>query len=79
MPKKMNLISKLHQDFVIEKIQKIDWAVSSESPLVVELDTTEACDLACPGCISEDMMKTNNRFTNERLLQLGKGFYEYGI
>jgi MoaA/NifB/PqqE/SkfB family radical SAM enzyme len=80
MPKKMNLISKLHQDFVIDKIQKTDWAVvGSESPLVVELDTTEACDLACPGCISEDMMKTNNRFTNERLLQLGKEFYENGI
>ena len=79
MPKKMNLISKLHQEFVFEKIQKTDWSIGSESPLVVELDTTEACDLACPGCISEDIMKTKNRFTNERLLQLGREFYENGI
>jgi MoaA/NifB/PqqE/SkfB family radical SAM enzyme len=79
MPKKMNLIPKLHQEFVINKVRSIDWSVGSDSPLIIELDTTEACDLACPGCISEDIMKTQNRFTNERLLRLGQEFYENGI
>ncbi len=79
MPKKMDLISKLRQEFVIDKVRNIDWSIGSDMPLIVELDTTEACDLACPGCISEDIMKTNNRFTNERLMKLGQEFYENGI
>lgn len=79
MSKKMNLILKLHQDFVVNKIQQTDWSAGSESPLIVELDTTEACDLACPACISSDITKTRNRFTNERLLNLAKEFHENGI
>lgn len=75
----MDLTTKLHQDFVVEKIFKTNWNMGTDSPLVVELDTTEACDLACPGCISEDIMKTQNRFSNERLLELGKEFYEAGV
>lgn len=79
MPKKMNLLNKLHQPFVRDAIANTDWSAGSDHPLIVELDTTEACDLACPGCISEDIMKTKNRFTNERLLELGQEFYENGI
>jgi len=79
MPKKMNLVSKLYQDTVFKQIREIDWSEGSKHPLIVELDTTEACDLACPGCISEDIMKTGNRFSNERLLQLGVEFYECGV
>lgn len=75
----MDLIAKLHQNFVYEKIYKTNWSAGTNSPLVVELDTTEACDLACPGCISEDIMKTQNKFSNERLLSLGKEFYNAGI
>ena len=75
----MDLTTKLHQDFVIEKIRETNWRVGTDSPLVVELDTTEACDLACPGCISEDIMKTQNRFSNKRLLELGEEFFEAGV
>ncbi len=75
----MNLVSKLYQDTVFKQIREIDWSGGSKHPLIVELDTTEACDLACPGCISEDIMKTGNRFSNERLLQLGVEFYECGV
>lgn len=76
----MNLIDKLHQKFVIDAIKNTSWTTTgSQNPLVVELDTTEACDLACPGCISEDIMKTKNRFTDERLMELGQEFYENGI
>jgi len=79
MPQKMNLISKLYQKIVFDKIKETNWSLSSKNPLVVELDTTEACDLACPGCISEDIMRTNNRFSNERLLKLAEEFYENGV
>lgn len=75
----MDLTTKLHQEFVYNKIASTDWNVGTDAPLVVELDTTEACDLACPGCISEDIMKTQNRFSNKRLLEIGKEFKDAGV
>lgn len=79
MAKIMDLTSKLHQNFVYEEICKTDWKIGTNSPLVVELDTTEACDLACPGCISADIMETGNRFSDERLMEIGKEFKEAGV
>jgi len=79
MIKKMNITKKLHQQFVIDKISETDWKVGTDAPLIVELDTTESCDLACPGCISEEMMIAGNKLTSERLMSLGKEFNESGV
>ena len=46
---------------------------------MVELDPTSVCDLACPGCINEDVVNKTNSFSNERLIELGKEFIENGI
>ncbi len=71
---KMMLIDKLHQQSVVDRLKEIDWAFGTKSPYVVELDPTTACDLACPGCISGDLLNQkdsyDNRFSNERLLQI---------
>lgn len=79
MTQKMNIIKKLSQRLVVEKIKNTDWVKGSTSPLVVELDTTEVCDLACPGCVSEDLVAQKRRFTNERLLSLGVELKEAGV
>ena len=80
MSQKMNILSKLHQPFVIDKLVGTDWKNGTTSgPLVVELDTTEVCNLACPGCISEDLVSNHTSFSAERLLELGKEFYEIGV
>ncbi len=79
----MNLLDKLYQPFVIDAIKNNQWSKekwsSSDHPLIIELDTTEACDLACPGCISEDIMKTNNRFSDQRLMQMAEEFVDAGV
>jgi len=77
--KKMNIITKLHQEFVIEKIKDTNWDDGTDSPLIVELDPTAVCDLACPGCISEDIIATGNSFTYKRLIEMGKEFKESGV
>jgi MoaA/NifB/PqqE/SkfB family radical SAM enzyme len=77
--KKMNIISKLHQKFVVDTIQKTDWKKGTTNPLIVELDPTAVCNLACPGCISEDIIATKNSFSNQRLLELGKEFKNSGV
>lgn len=79
MAQKMNIIDKLHQEFVIKKIKETDWSIGTNGPLVVELDTTEVCNLKCPGCISEDLVENNTSFSSERLLEIGREFVEIGV
>ena len=79
MIKKMNIVDKLHQPFVVEKIKNTDWSRGTDAPLIVELDTTQACDLACPGCISEEIMVAGEKLSSERLMELGEEFYEVGV
>jgi MoaA/NifB/PqqE/SkfB family radical SAM enzyme len=76
--KTLDLDLKLYQKSIVERITKIDWKKGSESPLVVELDPTTACDLACPGCISEELLN-QKAFSNERLLKIGEELIEAGI
>ena len=56
MSETMNLTNKLNQEFVINKLIESDWESGNSGPLVIELDPTAVCDLACPGCISEDLV-----------------------
>lgn len=67
---KMNIVKKLHQGFVIDKIKQTNWSKGTNSPLIVELDTTEACDLACPGCVSEEIMEAGRKFSSVRLMEM---------
>lgn len=76
---KMNITDKLHQGFVVDKVKNTDWTVGTDGPLVVELDTTEVCNLACPGCISEDLVENSTSFSRERLLQIGEELYHLGV
>lgn len=75
----MNIKNKLHQGFVVDAIKKTDWSKGSDTPLVVEFDTTEVCNLACPGCISEDLICNKTSFTKERLLEIAEEMYEAGV
>ena len=79
MYKEMNLTAKLYQNFVVERIEDVDWFKGSNAPLVIELDPTAACDLACPGCISEDLVAFGNRFSESRLMELGREFIDCGV
>ncbi|MCL2284594.1 MAG: radical SAM protein [Fibromonadales bacterium] len=73
---KMNLVSKLHQPCEVNYIESLNLDDYSSNPHVVELDTTEICNLACRGCISEDMLHTRNSFSEDRLLRLGEELFE---
>jgi MoaA/NifB/PqqE/SkfB family radical SAM enzyme len=75
----MNLTRKLYQLPVLERISATSWKVGNSAPYVVELDPTASCDLACPGCISEDVIATGGRFSDKRLIELGKEFIAVGV
>lgn len=74
----LDLKLKLRQVSVLERISQIDWAKGSRAPLVVELDPTTACNLACPDCISRDLLN-KDRFSNERLRELGRELVTAGV
>lgn len=76
---KMNIVDKLHQNFVIDKIRSTDWEKGTDGPLIIELDTTEACDLACPGCVSEEIMEAGRKFSSKRLIEMGKEFKDLNV
>ena len=79
MSQTMSLKDKLYQEVVLKRIEKTDWKLGNSSPLVVELDPTSVCDLACPGCISEDIIALGNRFSDDRLMSLGQEFIDIGV
>tara|TARA_B100000963_G_scaffold362029_1_gene402308 strand:- start:4262 stop:5422 length:1161 start_codon:yes stop_codon:yes gene_type:complete len=80
---KMNLVNKLYQKSVINKIYNTNWDEGTSSPFVVELDPTTVCDLACPGCISGDLLNQKNPedrgFSIEKLNSLCDEFIEMGV
>lgn len=76
MAQKMNIVDKLHQEFVVSKLKN---GHLDDGPLVVELDTTEVCNLACPGCISEDLVSNKTSFSRERLLEIGREMHQIGV
>jgi MoaA/NifB/PqqE/SkfB family radical SAM enzyme len=79
MSSTMNLNNKLYQEKVLNRINQTDWTNGNAAPLVVELDPTSVCDLACPGCISEDIIAMGNRFDDERLMRMGQEFIDGGV
>jgi len=79
MSNTMDLLSKLNQEFVLEKLENTDWELGNTGPLVIELDPTAVCDLDCPSCISADLVSVENSFSNDRLMEIGQEFIDCGV
>ena len=77
--KKMNLVEKLHQNSIVDVVKKTDFDKGSDAPFIVELDTTEYCNQACPRCISGDLVCNSTSFSNDRLLSLGDEMIDAGV
>ena len=73
----LSFYQKIFQKSVIERLKenkKSDY----RRPWVVELDPTTACNLACHGCISANLLNQGG-FERERLKDLAKEFYQMGV
>lgn len=76
--KTLALQDKLTQRSVVERINATDWDRSSPAPFVVEFDPTTACNLACPDCISRDLLN-QGYFTRDRIRALTREMVEAGV
>ncbi|MFF2954130.1 radical SAM protein [Kitasatospora sp. NPDC057965] len=68
---RLDLVSKLYQPSGWPRVLQVAEGTPSDAPLVVDLDPTTFCDLACPECISGKLLN-QGRFTPERLAALAE-------
>lgn len=68
---RLDLVSKLYQPSGWPRVLEAATGSPSSAPLVVDLDPTTFCDLACPECISGKLLN-QGRFTPERLAALAE-------
>ncbi|MFD5432202.1 radical SAM protein [Kitasatospora sp. NPDC127067] len=68
---RLDLVSKLYQPSGWPRVLEAASGAASGAPLVVDLDPTTFCDLACPECISGKLLN-QGRFTPERLAALAE-------
>ena len=74
----LNLVDKLKQKDVQERIRSVFIKKDKIGPWVVELDPTTACNLACHDCISANLLNQGG-IEPQRLLELAEEFKEVGV
>jgi hypothetical protein len=75
---RLDLEGKLFQASLWPAVSAAARGEGLRAPLVVELDPTSFCDMACPECISIDLLN-QTRFPRHRLLSLASEFVERGV
>ena len=74
----LSLRNKLQQEFVRSRLAQLSKGQRNDGPLVVELDPTTICNLACHDCISGNLLNQGG-FSNDRLLELVSEFAAKGV
>ena len=75
--KALSLSNKILQENFLERFD--EYLTDKKSrPWVIELDPTTACNLACHGCISANLLNQGG-FERERIKDLAKEFKEIGV
>lgn len=74
----LSLVEKLKQVTVQDFINKFLWDKTHTAPMVVELDPTTACNLACHDCISANLLNQGG-IDEERLMKLAEEFTKGGV
>lgn len=75
---RLELAEKLYQRDLWPRVSEVAAAGRAHAPLIVDLDPTTFCDLACPECISGRLLN-QGRFTRERLGELAHELAEAGV
>lgn len=75
---RLDLTAKLYQPGIYDIVAKVAQDKRSKAPVVVDLDPTSFCDLACPECISGKLLN-RGRFTRERLSSLAEELVSMGV
>jgi MoaA/NifB/PqqE/SkfB family radical SAM enzyme len=74
----LDLKSKLYQQSLWPAVTKVAAGETLTAPFMVEIDPTSFCDLACPECVSNDLLNTS-RFTTDRLIEMAYELVDIGV
>jgi MoaA/NifB/PqqE/SkfB family radical SAM enzyme len=75
---RLDLVAKLYQPAIYGAVSGVAGGQRSAAPVVVDLDPTSFCDLACPECISGKLLN-QGRFSSERLASLAGELVTMGV
>ncbi|NJM50808.1 MAG: radical SAM protein [Sphingomonadales bacterium] len=75
---KLELAEKLFQKSIVASALKVAQGQRLDAPLVVDLDPTTFCDLACPECISSGVLN-KGQFSALRIERLAEELVEAGV
>ncbi|POM25288.1 molybdenum cofactor biosynthesis protein A [Actinomadura rubteroloni] len=75
---RLDLVGKLYQPAVWPKVATAARGATPDAPVVVDLDPTTFCDLACPECISGKLLN-QGRLTPARLAELADEIVAMGV
>ena len=76
--RRLDLRAKLYQESIWPEVQSVANGHRIAAPVVVDLDPTTFCDLACPECISSSVLN-QGRFTPTRLADLTRELVVAGV
>jgi len=76
--KKLDLVSKLYQRSIYPHSLQVARGGRLAAPIVIDLDPTSFCDLACPECISSGVLN-KERFSATRLATLAEEIASAGV
>jgi MoaA/NifB/PqqE/SkfB family radical SAM enzyme len=65
---RFNLVRKLQQESVLDRVGHIAAGQPADGPYVVEIDPTTACNLSCPECISGSLLNQGS-LEHSRLIE----------
>jgi MoaA/NifB/PqqE/SkfB family radical SAM enzyme len=74
----LELWHKLFQVSLWDDIKKSARGENPDAPLIVEIDPTSFCDLACPECNSIEVLRQKS-FSSERFLELAQECIDMGV
>lgn len=75
---KLQLADKLQQKSILSYAQRVASGQRLDAPLVVDLDPTTFCDLACPECISSGVLNSG-QFSAGRFEALARELVDAGV
>lgn len=75
---RLRLVDKLYQRSIFDSVRRVAEGERLRAPIVVDLDPTTFCDLACPECISGKLLN-KGRFDRARLVTLAAEFVSAGV
>lgn len=74
----LDLVGKIYQESVYPSVLGVARGERLDSPLVVDLDPTTVCDLACPECISSDVLH-HGQLSKDRIVELAEELTRTGV